>query len=317
MTPSGRWRRLKSREILHLGVEDAEALWADTARGDPGDLLGGGYPTHPGAVHQGVPGPLARRLRHFTARGAPNNALLIRGLLPDLPDLPPTPPTPVPPGGAGRDADRAGRLLLAVMSVLGEPSARDGRLVQHVVPALDQNDTHTHTSTGSDEGGEFLPWSVEDAYAEDRCHVLGLLCLRGVPDAVTLFSPVRAGDLALIAQWTLREPRFTLAPDPTHGMVGARRRVAVLSGPAEDLRMRFDSIHQAPLDPRDRQAATALYHLHQALQYAAVGHVMEPGDLLVLDNRRAAQARLPVAPRHDGTDQWLLRVMVGPPEQER
>jgi len=37
--------------------------------------------------------------------------------------------------------------------------------------------------------------------------------------------------------------------------------------------------------------------------------VLLSGDLLVLDNRRAAHARTTFRPRYDGSDRWLLRIM--------
>ncbi len=40
--------------------------------------------------------------------------------------------------------------------------------------------------------------------------------------------------------------------------------------------------------------------------YTAVA--LRPGDLLVLDNRRAVHARTAFTPRFDGTDRWLQRV---------
>jgi L-asparagine oxygenase len=38
--------------------------------------------------------------------------------------------------------------------------------------------------------------------------------------------------------------------------------------------------------------------------------VLEPGDLLVVDNAVAVHGRSPFTPRFDGTDRWLQRTMV-------
>lgn len=83
----------------------------------------------------------------------------------------------------------------------------------------------------------------------------------------------------------------------------------VLEGPDNDLELRADMIYLAPLDVRDRAAGAALAHLHRRLGELAQAHVLAPGDLLVLDNRRAAHARTAFSPRYDGSDRWLLRVM--------
>lgn len=304
--PGRRTRRLSKREILCLAAPDTAQVWDSTE-----DLPGGGDPAllaaHGAAAATALPPQLRNRLRRFAARGGPSNGLLIRGLLPDLPTLAATPQTPLPEE-VGSDAQRAEIALLGAMSVLGEPftfrSLYEGRLVQHVLPVPGHESAQT--SGGSTAA---LDWHVEDAFSEDRCHYVGLLCLRGDPTAQTLFSTVRGPDLAPIAQMVLREPRFTVAPDLAHGSSPTGAPVAVLSGPPSDLRMRVDAIYMTA-HRRDRQAKASLWHLHQALSAAAVGHVMEPGDLLILDNRRAAHARTSFPPRYDGTDRWLLRVMV-------
>jgi alpha-ketoglutarate-dependent taurine dioxygenase len=38
--------------------------------------------------------------------------------------------------------------------------------------------------------------------------------------------------------------------------------------------------------------------------------VLEPGDLLVVDNHRCIHGRTPFAARHDGSDRWLQRSFV-------
>ena len=38
------------------------------------------------------------------------------------------------------------------------------------------------------------------------------------------------------------------------------------------------------------------------------GPALEPGDLLMVDNRRAVHARTAFRPRYDGQDRWLQRV---------
>jgi L-asparagine oxygenase len=132
----------------------------------------------------------------------------------------------------------------------------------------------------------------------------------------------------------LREPRFVVAPDIAHltgldaptshvgeGSVadavggqttpaGALRRAPVLAGPAEDPEICFDAVYQRPGDPADAAAADALAVLAQAIDRVVVGHVLEPGQVLIADNRRVVHGRTLFQPRYDGNDRWLLRAMV-------
>ncbi|MER0241663.1 TauD/TfdA family dioxygenase [Streptomyces sp. HSW2009] len=118
----------------------------------------------------------------------------------------------------------------------------------------------------------------------------------GPADATALTGPAGAAG-----------PASTAGHGPAPVPDGAA--VSVLSGSPSDPELRYDAVYLRPLDPADQEAATALRRLGTALERSAVGHVLIPGDLLVLDNRRAAHARTLFAARGDGTDRWLLRVM--------
>lgn len=256
------------------------------------------------------PAGLVRALHRHGNDGSPHNTLLVRGLLPDLADLPPSPGTTTP-AALGPVVDAAALTLLGVLAQLGEPftfaSLYEGRLVQHVTPVPGREDAQT--SEGSDT---VLAWHVEDAFTEARCDFFGLLCLRGEPAAQTLVAPARSLELPAEIEQVLREPRFVVEPDVAHGADPTPDLpvTAVLSGPPEDPEICFDAVYQRPTDPADADAATALKALADAVDGTAVAHVLEPGQLLIADNRRIVHGRTVFRPRYDGTDRWLLRTMV-------
>ncbi|MGH3252799.1 MAG: TauD/TfdA family dioxygenase [Trebonia sp.] len=257
-----------------------------------------------------LPADLLRALYRFGNVGAPREALLVRGMLADAGGLGPTPGTVTPPPpGSGEQA--AELTLLAAMSMLGEPftfaSLYGGRLVQHVTAVPGCEDAQTSEGSQAD-----LEWHVEDAFSDDRCDYFGMLCLRGAPDAVTAVAAARNLRLPSQAEAVLRQPRFVIAPDLAHDADRAASLppLALLSGPPGDPEFRFDAVYQRPADPQDAEAEAALRTLAGAISEAAAGHVMEPGDLLVIDNRRAAHARMGYLPRYDGAGRWVLRVMV-------
>lgn len=118
-------------------------------------------------------------------------------------------------------------------------------------------------------------WHVAGAGRPDRARYVLLLCLDG-PRHASIASATGA-NLAPIAQLVLREPRFVVGGACT----------ALLSGGPDDLGLHIDP-DARPAGRHDRQAGTALDHLRDALAAAALEHLLERGDLLVVDNRRAA-----------------------------
>ena len=84
----------------------------------------------------------------------------------------------------------------------------------------------------------------------------------------------------------------------------------MLTGPDEAPEIVYDTHHIGPIDDADNEAVTALHELHASLDKAHISHVMSRGDLLLFDNKRVVHARTPFTARFDGTDRWLMRVMV-------
>jgi alpha-ketoglutarate-dependent taurine dioxygenase len=60
----------------------------------------------------------------------------------------------------------------------------------------------------------------------------------------------------------------------------------------------------------DDAADDALRTLSAAVADHAESIVLEPGDLLVVDNHAAVHGRTSFTPRFDGTDRWLQRTFV-------
>ena len=63
----------------------------------------------------------------------------------------------------------------------------------------------------------------------------------------------------------------------------------------------------ARTEPTTREAAGAFTALREALLTTMVGTSLGPGDLLVVDNRKAVHGRTGFTPRYDGQDRWLRR----------
>jgi hypothetical protein len=60
----------------------------------------------------------------------------------------------------------------------------------------------------------------------------------------------------------------------------------------------------------DCESEDVLVRLRNLIEEIKTSVVLEPGDLLVVDNNIAVHGRSPFAPRFDGYDRWLQRSFV-------
>ena len=63
---------------------------------------------------------------------------------------------------------------------------------------------------------------------------------------------------------------------------------------------------------RTDRATAAMGRLEAAIEAACVEVRLRPGDVLLLDNRRAVHSRSSYEPQFDGVDRWLQRVWSRP-----
>jgi L-asparagine oxygenase len=243
----------------------------------------------------------------FAAHGHRSGALLLRGM--PIGEVPATPPTPT----AVTTKDYTSELtLLAIASMLGEPVGYlpelGGRVVQNLVPT--QANATRQTSTSSDVT---LMWHTETAFHPYKPRYLLLLCLRGNPAAQTLLCSIDTiiDGLSDGAVATLREHRFRISPDESFLAEGSAGRLSdampVLRGYGNDLEFTFDAELMVGVDP---MASAALSAIGELIDEANTGVVLEPGDLLIVDNHRAVHGRSSFTARFDGTDRWLQRTFV-------
>ncbi|MEU6970749.1 guanitoxin biosynthesis L-enduracididine beta-hydroxylase GntD [Kitasatospora aureofaciens] len=240
-------------------------------------------------------------------------------------------------------ADTAGRpgptlreefFLVLCSSLLGDvfgwASQQAGRLVHEVVPIPGHEGLQINSASSST-----LLWHTEDAFHPYRADYVGLMCLRNPQRAETTVACIADVELDRETAGILFEPRFVLRPDeahlpkngapnrptsPRHSEAMARghariermlshpQKVAVLFGDPASPYLRLDSAEVERTD--DLDAMAALDHLLTALDQQLNGVVLEPGDLLFVDNFRAVHGRQPFTARYDGRDRWLKRVNI-------
>ncbi|MFF9772313.1 DUF4350 domain-containing protein [Streptomyces sp. NPDC013978] len=256
-----------------------------------------------------LPIDIRRRVLGFRNRSNGMGALLIRGL-PQDPDLPATP----------RDSKRSpekvtflSEFWLAVFgTALGHPISyvqeKDGEIFQNVCP------TETNAKNLSSESSDILlDFHTETAFHPFSPDHLLLYCLRSDHEnrAETIISDARSmADLVpLKYRAVLFEKLFRTGIDFSFGSPNGTRANgplgSVLRGDRFAPDIRFDPDLMVGLGA-DAQAA--LETMASAAHRSKSAVRLRPGDLMIIDNRKAIHGRTSFVPRYDGHDRWLQRL---------
>lgn len=265
------------------------------------------------AGHYGrlLPAEVQDVLVDFADESPAAGALLLRG----VPIGEHIPPTPFLDNETPLGKDRCSEfMLMAVCRRLGQPIGylpeSGGALVGNICPIKSTEDRQVATSSKVD-----LVLHTEGSYIRHKPRYVMLLCLRGNPEAATTLATVtdileyleaRAPDVLP----TLWEPRFRILVDETYVANiddSLSPPFAVLNGDRTRPTMVFDADLMRCVD-HDGQRALGL--LVEAAAAVRRGIVLEPGDLLVVDNHRTTHGRSYFEARYDGTDRWLQRAFV-------
>lgn len=255
---------------------------------------------------QGADPALYRTVKNFARSPLSSGSLLVKncpvGVLPNTPSLP----------DEVCEKDYTSELsLIAITSILGHPTGytpeMGGRLVQNIVPTEVSQTEQTSTSSKTN-----LYFHTEAAFHPYRPKWLALLCLKGDSLAHTTICNVYDIVDALpedICE-ALNFPEFVTGVDTsytynTSTSLSAPHRV--LEGTPNRPRILWDwSLTQGLTD----RARRALLVLKEAVRDVQSSVVLEPGDLLLIDNTILVHGRSPFKPRFDGTDRWLQRTFV-------
>ncbi|MFF4819828.1 guanitoxin biosynthesis L-enduracididine beta-hydroxylase GntD [Kitasatospora sp. NPDC001309] len=200
----------------------------------------------------------------------------------------------------------------------GWATQQDGRVIHDVLPIKENEGQQLGTAADV-----LLDWHTEDAFHPLRPDWLALACVRNPTFTATTVAVVDDLRLSAADRRILSEPRFLILPDNSHlpsnnsadaggdfegieAMFAAPPAVALLEGGY----LRADRSFWGVLDPADTEAQAALERLTREIDRRLRNVVLEPGDILIVDNFRAVHGRVPFEARYDGTDRWLKRVLV-------
>jgi L-asparagine oxygenase len=139
------------------------------------------------------------------------------------------------------------------------------------------------------------------------------MCLRGDPRAATTYANVEdiVKRLQPITVERLLQPKFATSVDKSFRLRGEDDQRVVMpvlrKSEGGELTMTYD---QDLMRPLDADAADALARFQEAVEESIREVVLTEGDVLVIDNKKTVHGRYPFTARYDGTDRWLMRVLV-------
>ncbi|MEU3858661.1 guanitoxin biosynthesis L-enduracididine beta-hydroxylase GntD [Streptomyces sp. NPDC028722] len=278
-----------------------------------------------------IPLRIRSHLVNFRLTGRPYGGLVLANLPVSEALAGPT-PTDYVHEPVSEEAERATALLLLIGSLLGDPvsfvTQQRGRLVLDLFPIKGHEGEQLGSSSTTT-----LEWHNEDAFHPLRADWILLAGIRNHDRVPTTFATVQDIELEDRVREVLFQERFVILPDESHTAAfnsrttgvdeeswvaeafrdiadrqTAPRRTAVLSGDREAPYICIDPAFM----PRslDAEALEALDAVTAAIDAGLRDVVIGPGELLIVDNKRAVHGRRPFAARYDGTDRWLRRINV-------
>ncbi|MFB6583570.1 guanitoxin biosynthesis L-enduracididine beta-hydroxylase GntD [Streptomyces sp. NPDC056402] len=278
-----------------------------------------------------VPERVRHHFLNFRITGRPYGGLVVSNLPIDETAAGPT-PTDYTDQPKGREALRAEALLLLLGSLLGDPvsylTQQRGRMVLDLFPIQG----HESQQLGSSSTAN-LEWHNEDAFHPLRADWIMLIGLRNHDRVPTTFASVQDIELDPWARDILFQERFIILPDESHTaefnhkttgtddsewvrdafskiaeMNAGQRPVSVFSGDPEAPFIRIDPAFMP--HALDADASKALDTVTSAIDASLRDVALLPGEMLIVDNKRAVHGRKPFRARYDGTDRWLRRINV-------
>lgn len=210
--------------------------------------------------------------------------------------------------------------------IFGWKTQENGRFLRHIVPI---EKDHSEQLGGSSSVN--LLWHTEEAFHPMRADYFSLMCYRNNEQAMT--NLVFIDDLELDNQTIriLREKRFIIEPDKSHlpeqnksihwqpenkehfnsinNQLKVPTKCSILYGPLGKEYMVVDEAFCRAVDG-DEEANHALENFYKQLYLKANNIIMQPGDLLIIDNLTVAHGRSLYKPNYGPKQRWLRRVNI-------
>ncbi|MBI5448342.1 MAG: TauD/TfdA family dioxygenase [Gammaproteobacteria bacterium] len=260
-------------------------------------------------INSFLPNALIKMISDFKNRHSSHSAMLIKNLPVDK-DLSPTPLSTQ--AVENKSSFLSEMMLLAIGQQLGEVFSyieeKSGQLIHSITPQREGETSRSNAGSVYD-----FHLHTELAFFEYRPDYLLLLCLRSNKDNRTGFTTLACIEDAVekLDQSTLdilKKPLFRIGIPESFGKNKVSTEpVSVISHHIHDpeLRVNFNNMQAITEEGKE-----ALKKLEEALNSSLCKLLLEPGDLLIVDNKKSAHGRTAFSATYDGNDRWLQRVYI-------
>jgi L-asparagine oxygenase len=256
-----------------------------------------------------IPSRVIRKLKHFAQYGSETGFLLIKNIPICESSLPNTPPENNCKVGEQTAMARIQSIIMHIFSeIIAYEAEGYGRIFQDVVPT--QRMAMNQTSLGSNTELEI---HTEQAFSKLRPDIISLACLRRDKNALTHILPVKRiiSNITTEELEMLRKPLWNAGVDLSFKLNGhdfiegnIRGPMSIINGEHEDPLLIFDQDLMKGTTAESEEMIKKIvdiYYKHR------LSHNLKPGEIILIDNLRAAHGRSPFFPKFDGHDRFLLR----------
>jgi hypothetical protein len=219
------------------------------------------------------------------------------------------PPTPNNQKALIKNDQSSEKLILQATALLGDPIGyvQEGNIINNFFPLESFSNAPSSNSYDTE-----LDLHTENVFHTVSPDYILLLCLREDPNAsaITYISPIDqvAGSLLKDDIIFFKQEKFNFLSDYSHTDKNCRidigKHQTVLYGPDDNLLFRFDPYFMVA---HNESAHEKLKVLREIAWKMAIPIKLKRGDLLIIDNRKAAHARGPFKANFDGNDRWIQR----------
>ena len=232
----------------------------------------------------------------------------------NIPDIGETPSTPATPFVDDDLTPLATEVLISAANSCGFPVSymqeQEGQLIHNIVPTHKTEYGQISTSSKND-----LYLHTELAFHPYQPSHVVLLCLRGDETAGTTIASASeiVSHLDSESIDLLKQPFFETGIDESFQNEKNKNFKLVTPILIEDATHKDDMRWTMNFDwqlmsPMNEDAGNALNEFKSAVTNSIKTIILNRGDLMMIDNKRAIHGRTKFQPKYDGTDRWLKRI---------
>ena len=256
-----------------------------------------------------VPERICTILKDFAKHGSKTGYLLINNVPLDKNEIPDTPKNNNYQIGEKLEISTIQAILLNVIGeIIAYEAECNGHLFQDIVP--NKSMAKNQTSLGSNIELEI---HTEQAFSTLRPDILSLSCIRGDLNAFTHILPVQTilNNITERERKMLENPLWKTGVDLSFKLNGhefiegdIRGPMSIINGTQNDPILIFD---QDLMTGITEEANNLLKKIIDIYYQNKLRHNLKPGEIILIDNRRAVHGRSPFFPKYDGKDRFLVR----------